>query len=152
HLPFGIREQPQAGHLLGHPIYPLAGIVVSEADQQAEATTDGARDAALDRHRCSRDPLKDDPHVPPPGTAARAVIVLCRWSEPLGDTPASRTDKDRCDLSLESAHVPKTRRSAALDRRPAPARCIAPAPHRPDPSAWADDRLTVSWLGHATVL
>ena len=31
-------------------------------------------------------------------------------------------------------------------------RCIAPAPHRPDPAAWADDRLTVSWLGHATVL
>jgi L-ascorbate metabolism protein UlaG (beta-lactamase superfamily) len=30
--------------------------------------------------------------------------------------------------------------------------CIAPAPHRPDPAAWADDRLTVSWLGHATVL
>ena len=30
--------------------------------------------------------------------------------------------------------------------------CIAPAPHRPDPAAWPDDRLTVSWLGHATVL
>jgi L-ascorbate metabolism protein UlaG (beta-lactamase superfamily) len=29
---------------------------------------------------------------------------------------------------------------------------IAPAPHRPDPAAWPDDRLTVSWLGHATVL
>jgi L-ascorbate metabolism protein UlaG (beta-lactamase superfamily) len=29
---------------------------------------------------------------------------------------------------------------------------IAPAPHRPDPSRWADDRLTVAWLGHATVL
>jgi L-ascorbate metabolism protein UlaG (beta-lactamase superfamily) len=25
-------------------------------------------------------------------------------------------------------------------------------PHRPDPSAWPDDRLTVAWLGHATVL
>lgn len=33
-----------------------------------------------------------------------------------------------------------------------PGRCIAPAPHRPDPAAWLDDRLTVSWLGHATVL
>jgi L-ascorbate metabolism protein UlaG (beta-lactamase superfamily) len=30
--------------------------------------------------------------------------------------------------------------------------CIAPAPHRPDPSTWPDDRLTASWLGHATVL
>src|SRR5262249_43132086 len=30
--------------------------------------------------------------------------------------------------------------------------CIAPAPHRPHPAAWPDDRLTVSWLGHATVL
>ena len=29
---------------------------------------------------------------------------------------------------------------------------IAPAPHRPTPALWADDRLTVSWLGHATVL
>jgi L-ascorbate metabolism protein UlaG (beta-lactamase superfamily) len=29
---------------------------------------------------------------------------------------------------------------------------IAPAPHKPDPSRWADDRLTVAWLGHATVL
>jgi L-ascorbate metabolism protein UlaG (beta-lactamase superfamily) len=37
-------------------------------------------------------------------------------------------------------------------RRRDPAPCIAPAPHRPDPSAWPDDRLTVSWLGHATVL
>ncbi len=26
---------------------------------------------------------------------------------------------------------------------------IAPAPHRPNPPAWPDDRLTVSWLGHA---
>jgi L-ascorbate metabolism protein UlaG (beta-lactamase superfamily) len=32
-------------------------------------------------------------------------------------------------------------------------RCaILPAPHRPDPAAWADDRLTAAWLGHATVL
>ena len=29
---------------------------------------------------------------------------------------------------------------------------IAPAPHRPDPSSWPDDRLTLAWLGHATVL
>jgi L-ascorbate metabolism protein UlaG (beta-lactamase superfamily) len=29
---------------------------------------------------------------------------------------------------------------------------IAPAPSRPDPSSWPDDRLTVAWLGHATVL
>lgn len=29
---------------------------------------------------------------------------------------------------------------------------IAPAPHRPEPAAWPDDRLTVAWLGHATVL
>lgn len=31
-------------------------------------------------------------------------------------------------------------------------RPVSPAPHRPDPAAWPDDRLTVSWLGHATVL
>ncbi|MGN6392002.1 MAG: MBL fold metallo-hydrolase [Gemmatimonadales bacterium] len=29
---------------------------------------------------------------------------------------------------------------------------VAPAPHRPDPSTWPNDRLTVAWLGHATVL
>jgi L-ascorbate metabolism protein UlaG (beta-lactamase superfamily) len=29
---------------------------------------------------------------------------------------------------------------------------IAPAPHRPDPASWPDDRVTVAWLGHATVL
>lgn len=31
-------------------------------------------------------------------------------------------------------------------------RPIAPAPHRPRPRTWGDDRLTVAWLGHATVL
>ncbi len=29
---------------------------------------------------------------------------------------------------------------------------IAPAPQRPSPNSWPDDRLTVAWLGHATVL
>jgi L-ascorbate metabolism protein UlaG (beta-lactamase superfamily) len=29
---------------------------------------------------------------------------------------------------------------------------IAPAPHKPDPSRWSDENLTVAWLGHATVL
>lgn len=29
---------------------------------------------------------------------------------------------------------------------------IAPAPHRPTPTSWGNDRLTLSWLGHATVL
>jgi L-ascorbate metabolism protein UlaG (beta-lactamase superfamily) len=27
-----------------------------------------------------------------------------------------------------------------------------PAPHRPEPATWTDDRLTAAWLGHATVL
>jgi L-ascorbate metabolism protein UlaG (beta-lactamase superfamily) len=29
---------------------------------------------------------------------------------------------------------------------------IAPAPRRPDPATWKHDTLTVSWLGHATVM
>jgi L-ascorbate metabolism protein UlaG (beta-lactamase superfamily) len=29
---------------------------------------------------------------------------------------------------------------------------IAPAPQRPDPRTWSNDRLTLAWLGHATVL
>lgn len=29
---------------------------------------------------------------------------------------------------------------------------IAPAPLRPDPSTWSDEKLTIAWLGHATML
>ncbi|HYE15349.1 MAG TPA: MBL fold metallo-hydrolase, partial [Pyrinomonadaceae bacterium] len=29
---------------------------------------------------------------------------------------------------------------------------MLPAPHRPEPAGWSDERLTVAWLGHATVL
>ena len=38
------------------------------------------------------------------------------------------------------------------DRQANPAPPILPAPGRPDPASWPDDRMTVSWLGHATVL
>ena len=31
-------------------------------------------------------------------------------------------------------------------------RNAAPAPHRPNPAAWNNDRVTAAWLGHATVL
>jgi L-ascorbate metabolism protein UlaG (beta-lactamase superfamily) len=31
-------------------------------------------------------------------------------------------------------------------------RAIAPAPVKPDPSKWSDNQVTVSWLGHTTVL
>jgi L-ascorbate metabolism protein UlaG (beta-lactamase superfamily) len=31
-------------------------------------------------------------------------------------------------------------------------RPVAPAPNVPDPSRWRDDRLTLAWLGHATLL
>jgi L-ascorbate metabolism protein UlaG (beta-lactamase superfamily) len=31
-------------------------------------------------------------------------------------------------------------------------RRIAPAPHKPEPSTWRDDRLTLAWLGHSTLL
>ena len=33
-----------------------------------------------------------------------------------------------------------------------PSTDIAASPHRPDPRSWADERLTLAWLGHATVL
>jgi L-ascorbate metabolism protein UlaG (beta-lactamase superfamily) len=29
---------------------------------------------------------------------------------------------------------------------------VPPAPHRPQPAEWSDERLTVAWLGHATTL
>lgn len=31
-------------------------------------------------------------------------------------------------------------------------RAVLPAPHHPQPGTWRDDRVTASWLGHATVL
>jgi L-ascorbate metabolism protein UlaG (beta-lactamase superfamily) len=31
-------------------------------------------------------------------------------------------------------------------------RDVPPAPHQPDPGAWADNAVTLAWLGHATVL
>ncbi len=43
-------------------------------------------------------------------------------------------------------------RSAVRERRRELFTSVPPAPHRPEPSAWADDRLTAAWLGHATVL
>ena len=38
------------------------------------------------------------------------------------------------------------------DRRGNPTPDILPSPHRPKPASWPEDRLTLSWLGHATVL
>ena len=38
------------------------------------------------------------------------------------------------------------------DRRRNPTPDILPSPHRPKPASWPEDRLTLSWLGHATVL
>ena len=37
-------------------------------------------------------------------------------------------------------------------RRSDPATDIKPAPHRPKPEDWSDECLTISWLGHASVL
>jgi L-ascorbate metabolism protein UlaG (beta-lactamase superfamily) len=39
-------------------------------------------------------------------------------------------------------------RSLISDARRSP----APAPHQPTPAAWPDNQITLSWLGHATVL
>jgi L-ascorbate metabolism protein UlaG (beta-lactamase superfamily) len=44
------------------------------------------------------------------------------------------------------------RRTLDERRRSRPPDEIKPAPHRPSVSDWSDDHLTVSWLGHATVL
>ena len=31
-------------------------------------------------------------------------------------------------------------------------RRVQPAPHKPDPKSWRDDRVTAAWIGHSTVL
>ncbi len=43
-------------------------------------------------------------------------------------------------------------RGAIAERRREGLHPMQPSPHRPAPATWPDDRLTVSWLGHATVL
>lgn len=43
-------------------------------------------------------------------------------------------------------------RDAASERRRDALSPVAAAPHRPDPSLWRDDRASVAWLGHATLL
>jgi L-ascorbate metabolism protein UlaG (beta-lactamase superfamily) len=50
------------------------------------------------------------------------------------------------------ANAARYARRAAAESRSEARLCITPAPHRPDPARWPDDRLTASWLGHATVL
>jgi L-ascorbate metabolism protein UlaG (beta-lactamase superfamily) len=50
------------------------------------------------------------------------------------------------------AYAARYARRAAAESRSEARLCITPAPHRPDPARWPDDRLTASWLGHATVL
>jgi L-ascorbate metabolism protein UlaG (beta-lactamase superfamily) len=54
----------------------------------------------------------------------------------------------RTRLSFARCHV----RDAAIERRRDACTPVAPAPHRPDPSHWTDDRTSVAWLGHATLL
>ena len=43
-------------------------------------------------------------------------------------------------------------RDAAAERREESCTPVRPAPHRPNPAAWTDDRLSIAWLGHATLL
>ncbi len=43
-------------------------------------------------------------------------------------------------------------RSVVRERQRERCTQIAPAPYRPAPETWPDDRLTAAWLGHATVL
>jgi len=43
-------------------------------------------------------------------------------------------------------------RDAATERRRDAWTPVPAAPHRPDPSTWADTHASVAWLGHATVL
>jgi L-ascorbate metabolism protein UlaG (beta-lactamase superfamily) len=54
----------------------------------------------------------------------------------------------RSRLGYAHAYV----RDAAAERRETRCAPTAPAPHRPQPSGWADTRATLAWLGHATVL
>ena len=55
-------------------------------------------------------------------------------------------------LSDQISFATRYARNAAAEARAGAGRCITPAPHRPDPAVWPNDRLTAAWLGHATVL
>src|SRR6185503_2860595 len=39
-----------------------------------------------------------------------------------------------------------------MDRVEEIGRDVPPAPHKPTPSGWSDNAVTLAWLGHATVL
>jgi L-ascorbate metabolism protein UlaG (beta-lactamase superfamily) len=53
-------------------------------------------------------------------------------------------------LKQQLAFAGRYARNAVTHRFPAPP--VLPALHHPSPGTWANDALTVSWLGHATVL
>src|SRR6476646_9876261 len=91
-------------------------------------------------------------------TEARAT----RWSttrmtlsDPIGLHPAEspsrqmKIPESRCTIHHYDARRPS---GAALVKNASARAPIAPAPERPDPGSWSDERLSVAWLGHATVL
>lgn len=51
-------------------------------------------------------------------------------------------------MSLSKQRVARYAQRLLTDGR----RRIAPAPLKPEPAAWSDNRITLSWLGHASVL
>ncbi len=51
-----------------------------------------------------------------------------------------------------AAFVQRYAREAVRHRKQGTCQPLAPAPHRPDPTSWRDDRVTLAWLGHSSLL
>jgi L-ascorbate metabolism protein UlaG (beta-lactamase superfamily) len=108
---------------------------VGEPGQQAEAAVNRSDDPAIDGDRRPQDPLQHDSHE-----LSRSIFLLSSAS-----------------LISGAAVNIATGQPCRVMPSPSPKNCsssprAAPAPQRPDPASWRDDRITLSWLGHATVL
>src|SRR4051794_16611331 len=71
-----------------------------------------------------------------------------RWISHLNARSIMTPEKIRTYARFARQHA----RSFLSQRFAEAGKAIAAAPHRPQPVSWDDESLTVSWLGHATVL
>src|SRR5712691_7002285 len=83
-------------------------------------------------------------------SGAQDVIIVHGWCPPSSNLDRLGPEA-RMALKQQLKFARGYARSAVV-ARPSSAPPVMPAPYHPVPVTWPDDRLTVSWLGHATVL